>query len=126
MERPHRYEENLHHYQENLHHYEENLHHYEENLHRYGENLHRYGENLHHYEDGSPGSTLIAAMPPDVRRGCASPERTKIAKGLCPRFGLCPTSLGQRPYPGLSPFLFFLPTGRAEPRLTSGGEAAPR
>jgi len=46
--------------------------------------------------------------------------------GLCPWFGLCPKSrLGQSPYQGRSPIMNRGKTGGAEPRLTSGGEAAP-
>jgi hypothetical protein len=65
---------------------------------------------------------FISAMPPDVRRGSASPLCCNLTRGLCPWFGLCPTSMGQRPNQGLSP-IPLLPFGEAKPRLTSGGVA---
>jgi hypothetical protein len=64
------------------------------------------------------------ATPPDVRRGSASPPNSKLRMGLCPWFGLCPCFMGQRPNQGPSPMPFENLSGEAEPRLTSGGEAA--
>jgi len=47
-----------------------------------------------------------------------------IQFGLRPRFGLCPGFQGQRPNRGHSPNLSSRVDGKAEPCLTSGGEAA--
>jgi hypothetical protein len=66
-----------------------------------------------------------AALPPDVRRGYASPETNYKKYGLCPWYGLWPTQARAKPEPGAQPILLFEDNGGAEPRLTSGGVAAP-
>ena len=59
-------------------------------------------------------------MPPDVRRGYASPAGRFMDYGLRPSFGLCPMAKGRTE--GTALILFFA-DGEAEPRLTSGGTA---
>src|SRR5688500_17169653 len=44
--------------------------------------------------------------------------------GLGPSFGLWPKNGRAQPEPGAKPFLFSVRDGEAEPRRTSGGEAA--
>jgi hypothetical protein len=66
---------------------------------------------------------VVAASPPDVRRGYASPLKlTEI--GLRPWSGLWPIELEGKPEPGAQPNFELELNGEAEPRLTSGGEAA--
>jgi hypothetical protein len=50
--------------------------------------------------------------------------REKIETGLRPWYGLWPINLGHSPNQGHSPAVFLGASGGAEPRLTSGGEAA--
>jgi hypothetical protein len=59
-------------------------------------------------------------------QGEAMPRRwrEKIETGLRPWYGLWPINLGHSPNQGHSPALFLGASGGAEPRLTSGGEAA--
>jgi hypothetical protein len=48
----------------------------------------------------------------------------EFENGLCPWFGLCPQRYGPKAEPGAQPKTFRNLDGEAEPRLTSGGEAA--
>ena len=57
-----------------------------------------------------------AAVPPDVRRGYASPATQKNRMGCAPGSGSARTR-------GVAPILLYS-YGEAEPRLTSGGTAA--
>jgi len=52
------------------------------------------------------------ALPPDVRRGYASPFDLSFRNGLRPRFGLCPKIMGQRPNHGPSPKSWGVPAAR--------------
>jgi len=72
-----------------------------------------------------PGRFVAAALPPDVRRGYASPFIFRLPMGCAPGSGFAQIDMGQRPNQGLSPKAFENLDGGAEPRLTSGGEAAP-
>lgn len=38
---------------------------------------------------------VLYGLPPDVRRGYAPPVELENFTGLCPSFGLCPTSVGR-------------------------------
>ena len=71
-----------------------------------------------HYRD-----SLEPAMPPDVRRGCASPFNLELKMGCAPGSGFARIFLGQRPNQGPSPQLQETSDGAAQPRLTSGGIA---
>src|SRR6185369_6633552 len=68
-------------------------------------------------------SGLVPASPPDVRQGSALPSEPYKKLGLCPRCGLRPENLGTSPNRGHRPLLKRRFAGRAEPCLTSGGEA---
>jgi hypothetical protein len=76
-----------------------------------------------------------SALPPDVRRGSASPYSSVLPLGSAPRFGLCPyktllrsnlpvrPTYGAEPAPGAKPNSYLLAYGEAEPGLTSSGKA---
>jgi protocatechuate 3,4-dioxygenase beta subunit len=53
----------------------------------------------------APPPDVIPALPPDVRRGYATPFNLELGDGLRPRFGLARIFLGQRPNQGPSPLL---------------------
>src|SRR5687768_11067229 len=65
-----------------------------------------------------------AASPPDVRRGSAPPSMLELSGGLRPWFGLCPGFMGLARTKGIAQSKYDQAYGGAEPRLTSGGEAA--
>jgi len=67
--------------------------------------------------------TRVPAMPPDVRRGFAPPERIACSMRLSLSFGLCPIRIGAQPEPWAQPIPRYQVNGGAEPRLTSGGGA---
>jgi hypothetical protein len=52
-------------------------------------------------------------MPPDVRRGYASPLRTEKLMGYAPGSGSALKVVGQRPYQGHSPTTFLNNCGEA-------------
>src|SRR5690349_18148599 len=57
----------------------------------------------------------IAALPPDVRRGCATPVICSYSVGLCPSPGLSPNA-------GLSPFISYcVRRGEATPCILFRG-----
>jgi hypothetical protein len=53
-------------------------------------------------------ATIAAAMPPDVRRGSASPFYLNLGCGLSPSFGLCPTLWAKGRTKGLAQFFLVL------------------
>jgi len=63
-------------------------------------------------------------MPPDMRRGYAAPFKLDLGVGCALGSGFAPLFIGQRLNQGRSPNRKRTFDGAAEPRLTSGGEAA--
>jgi len=70
--------------------------------------------------------SLVAALPPDVRRGSALPFAEKDLLGAMPLVRPLAHGVRASPNEGHSPSLLTLGYGGAEPRLTSGGKAASR
>jgi hypothetical protein len=66
---------------------------------------------------------IDAALPPDVRRGSASPFKSRFQWGCALGPGLAPSLWAKGRTMGLAQILRGF-NGEAEPRLTSGGEAA--
>jgi len=62
-------------------------------------------------------------MPPDVRRGFASPQDGERRVGSCPSSGLWPKKTRAKPEPRAQPNFITQRNGEAKPRLTSGGIA---
>jgi hypothetical protein len=67
-------------------------------------------------------SPYVAALPPDVRRGFASPAHSS-EQWATPSCGLCASVSGPKAHTRGQAHFFFTTSGEAKPRPTSGGRA---
>src|SRR5688500_18955190 len=73
---------------------------------------------------GLPQKSFAAALPPDVRRGSASPVCFAGNRGYAPGFRLAAIRWAEGRTRGIAPLILSSTDGEAQPRRTSGGEAA--